>query len=187
MTEKEFINQIITDTKVKLSGEFARNFERKGFFDKKWPSNKFINRRGSPMMRSGKLRRSIQSRTGGSGITWSSSLPYAGIHNEGGKIKVTEKMKKFFWAMYYKSSGAIKVSTSKTMGEHVKLNDRNKKLAIESQQWKALALMKVGSEITIEQRQFIGDHTQIHTFVKEIINHNFEELERSWAKQNGFK
>lgn len=176
MTEKEFINQIITDTKVKLSEEFDRNFERKGFFDKKWPTNKFINRRGSPMMRTGKLRRSIQSRTGGSGITWSSSMPYAGIHNEGGKIKVTAKMKKFFWAMYYKAAGIKK-------GE----KKRVKKMSIEAEQWKALALMKVGNEITIEQRQFMGDHPQVHTFVKEIINHNFEELEQFWAKNNGFK
>jgi len=28
-------------------------------------------------------------------------VPYAKIHNEGGTIKVTKKMRSFFWAMYY--------------------------------------------------------------------------------------
>ncbi|WP_318546328.1 phage virion morphogenesis protein [Flavobacterium columnare] len=92
---------------------FDRNFERKAFFNQKWPTTSMRNRRGSLMMRTGALRRSIRSNVQGSQIVWKSSLPYAAIHNEGGEIIVTEKMKKFFWAMYYKSSGAILFNVKK--------------------------------------------------------------------------
>ncbi len=38
-------------------------------------------------------------------ISAGNGIPYAAIHNEGGtiQVQVTEKMKKYFWAMYYKT------------------------------------------------------------------------------------
>ena len=65
-------------------------------------------------------------------ITAGEGINYAAIHNEGGTItvKVTPKMKKFFWAMY-------------------------KKTGVEK--WKLLALTKKENfNIKIPKRQFIG-------------------------------
>src|SRR5690606_38490895 len=103
----KIIKNFIKDIEVDLNDEFDRNFERKAFFDKPWSQTKLSNSRGSLMMRSGNLRNSISSKISDNSITWTSSLPYASIHNEGGEITVTQKMKAFFWAMYYKSAGAI--------------------------------------------------------------------------------
>ena len=61
MDFKTFLNHVLTDTKVKLTEAFDRNFERKGFFNQKWPETKIPNRRGSLMIRTGTLRRSIRS------------------------------------------------------------------------------------------------------------------------------
>lgn len=173
MQPNDFLKNIITDTKVKLSDEFDKNFERKAFFDKKWTTTKLHNRRGSLMLRSGMLRRSIQSpKTVSNGITWSSSQPQAKLLNEGGVIVVTDKMRRFFWAMYYKTSGAMRQDVKKTSSNKI----RNQKLSDEASQWKALALKKKGDRMNITQRQFLGHHPQVDKIIKEIVDRNFKEL-----------
>lgn len=173
MKPEEFLKNTLTDIEVKLTEEFDKNFERKAFFDEKWKTNKIHDHRGSLMMRSGKLRRSIRSRLTPTGIQFSSSLPYAEIHNQGGDIQVTAKMKRYFWAMYYKSTGAIKTTKS----GRVRTSQRNVRLSQEAQKWRALALMKVGQKMKIEQRQFIGQHPKVDAIIKAIIQHNLKELE----------
>jgi phage gpG-like protein len=85
---------LLNDIKVELDSEFDRNFERKAFFDKKWDSVKKEPGTGSLMMRSGRLRGSIKSEIKGSSIEYTSSVPYANVHNEGEKI--TKKNGKSF-------------------------------------------------------------------------------------------
>lgn len=160
MQKEQFLRQILTDVKVKLGEEFDRNFERKAFFNEKWKNTRLINSRGSMMIRTGNLRRSIQSKINGDSITFSSSLPYADIHNNGGEITVTEKMKRYFWAMYIKAG----------------------KTSVEAQQYKVLALKKVGSKIKIEKRQFIGHHSEVDKMIKEIINNNLKEISNKLKK-----
>lgn len=175
MTPKDFLKQTLTDIKVKLGEEFDRNFERKAFFDEKWPATKLTYHRGSLMMRTGRLRKSLLSpKVTSNGIIWSSSLPYADIHNNGGEMRVTPQMRKFFWAKYYQASSA---TTKKKNGE-ASSSARNRKLSIEAEQWKALALKPIGSIIKIEKRQFIGSHPQVDKHIKEVINHNFGELKK---------
>lgn len=166
-----FLKNLLTDIKVELAQEFDRNFERKGFFDQKWPQTKLRNHRGSLMMRSGKLRRSISAKVGGNAITFSSNMPYAAIHNEGGEITVTAKMKRYFWAMHYKAGGAISPSSGGR-------GARNQRLSGEAAQWKALALMKVGTKMKIQQRQFIGHHPRVDQVIKQTADHNFKELQQ---------
>lgn len=175
MDANNFIKNIISDVRVDLSEEFDRNFERKAFFDKKWKGTNLPNQRGSLLSRSGKLRRSIMSKQNRNSVSWSSSLPYASIHNVGGEIVVTEKMKSFFWAMYYKSSNAIVFNVRKKAAANT---TRNRKLSAEAQQWKNLALQKVGSKMKIEQRQFIGDHPIVRQRTEDIIGVNFKELQQ---------
>lgn len=157
MNLKQIIKQTLADVRTKLTEEFDKNFERKAFFDKRWSETKLPNKRGSLMMRSGKLRRSIKSRVQGSSIVFSSDMPYAALHNEGGEIKVTLQMKKYFWAMYYKSSSG------------------GKRITQQSKQFKAMALKKVGDTITIEQRQFIGEHPEVEKAIEKIVSRNFSE------------
>ncbi|MGL4346488.1 MAG: hypothetical protein ACRCR9_00160 [Chitinophagaceae bacterium] len=68
--------------KTELDEEFDRNFEKKGFFSTKWQKSKAVG---------GTLRKSIQSQINGNTITYTSSVPYANIHSNGGKIQVTQK------------------------------------------------------------------------------------------------
>ncbi len=93
---ERIMQQILKDVRFTLDAAFDRNFERKPFFDRKWPARKIPAKRGSLLIRSGALRRSLHSTAKGTKITWKSYLPYARIHNEGGQIRVTAKMKRFF-------------------------------------------------------------------------------------------
>ena len=170
MNINDLEKKIIQDVAVELADEFDLNFERKAFFTDKWPSPKINNSRGSVMSRSGNLRRSIKYNVRGSTIMFSSSLPYAAIHNKGGELTVTAQMKKFFWAMYYKATGGV---TTKANGGESK-SKKNVRLTNEALKWRGLALMKIGHKIKVEKRQFIGDHPQVTAIIKDIVDSNLK-------------
>ena len=155
----KFLQNVIQDVKVDLVDEFDRNFERKAFFDEKWQQTKFHNRIGSLMIRRGNLRNSINADIQGNKIIFSSSLPYASIHNEGGELTVTTKMKKYFWAKHIEA--------------------KNTKNIIEAEQFKAMALKPIGSKIIIPKRQFIGNHPKVKEVVERAVNANLEELNKA--------
>lgn len=178
MNLKELENKITRDVAVELADEFDRNFERKAFFDKKWKQPKISNSRGTLMMRTGNLRRSIKYSVRDNQVLFSSALPYADIHNEGGEITVTKQMKSFFWAMYYKASGGI----SKTKSGSTANTTRNAKLSNEAKSWKNLALMKVGHKMKIEQRQMVGDHPALDKPIKAAMDYRIEEYNNELAK-----
>lgn len=173
---EKLVQQIVQDTAVDLTQAFDKSFETKSFFNKKWKASKYPNRKGSLMLRNGNLRRSIKHSTTNGLIRWKSSFPYASIHNEGGEIKVTAKMKRFFWAMHYKSSNAVLYNVRSKKQANTQ---RNRKLNEEALKWKALALQKVGTVMTIEQRQFIGWHPQVDVMLKRIVNNNLAEVNKA--------
>lgn len=179
MDLKELENKITRDVAVELADEFDRNFERKAFFDQKWKQPKISNSRGTLMMRTGNLRRSIKYSVRDNQVLFSSSLPYAAIHNEGGEIVVTKQMKSFFWAMYYKASGGITKTKSGTTSNTV----RNTRLSAEAQSWKNLALMKIGHKMKIERRQIVGDHPALDKPIKAAMDYRIEEYNNELAKQ----
>lgn len=169
---QEVINNILKDIKVELGDEFDRNFERQGFFSEKWQRRKSPTRPGGAILvDTGKLRRSIKSRSTSDSIVFSSDLPYASIHNEGGEIKVTRKMKAYFWHKYYDATGSF---GRKKNGEPRK-DKRTVQLSTEAAFWKYLALMKEGSSIKIPKRQFLGASPEVEQAVREIIEENLEE------------
>ncbi len=149
MNPNDFLKKILQDVKVDASQHFDRNFERKAFFNQKWPASRMQNNRGSLMMRTGALRRSIRSNIQGNQIVWKSSLPYGSLHNEGGEIIVTDKMKRFFWAMFYKSDGAITMKREGSGNVKMRNTERNRKLSSEAEQWKAMALQKTGKKMKV--------------------------------------
>ena len=91
---ERFISLTLKDIGTKISGEFDRNFEREAFFNEHWARRKCNDDESRGLLtRTGTLRRSIKTETTGHSVVFSSDLPYAAIHNEGGAITVTRKMK----------------------------------------------------------------------------------------------
>lgn len=171
------IKNTIRDLQVQLADEFDRNFERKSFFNTPWKPTKVAISRGSLLLRTGALRQSIIAshsdlRYSEGSLNFQSSLPYAALHNDGGIIKVTAKMKKYFWAMYYKAAGSI---TKKQDGTASR-SKRNTALTEEAQYWKNMALIKLGTELKVPQRQFIGHHPQVDKLVMEVIDTNVQDF-----------
>lgn len=142
----DLITSILRDLQVELADEFDRNFQRGAFFNEPWPAK----RDGSPshLVKTGKLRRSIQSVITGNRLKFTSSEPYAAIHNEGGTITVTKRMNAYFWAKF-KESGQL--------------------------HWKRLALVKVGSKITIPKRQFLGSSPEVERAIERVIDDNVRD------------
>lgn len=80
----ELKKDILDDLRVELTDEFDRNFERKGFFSDKWKPRAREYPRGSLLLVTGAMRRSIKSEVSGDGVRFTSAMPYTAIHNEGG-------------------------------------------------------------------------------------------------------
>lgn len=177
--KKDFLKILLNDICVELSDEFDRNFERKGFFERKWKPRRNEGK-GSLMLQTGKLRRSLRGKvTGNNSVTWTSSEPYADIHNRGGTITITAKMRRFFWAKYYELGGKIRYNKKGGMSK------ASIRVSKEAEYYRALALKKVGSKITIPQRQFIGDHPRVKECVKECTDALLKEFLNDIKK--GFK
>lgn len=141
---------ILDDMRVDLSEEFDRNFERKGFFSDKWKPRAHDYTRGSLLMVSGDMRKATQGEVSGDGVRFKSSMPYTAVHNEGGKITVTARMKNFFWHKF------------KETGEDG---------------WKYMALMPVGRVIEIPERRFIGDGPETQRIIREAIQRNLDKFD----------
>ena len=84
MNSKDLLHRILSDMRVELTEEFDKNFERKAFFTDKWKKRANPDAKGSLLIVTGTLRRSIRSEVRGNGVRFSSAVPYASIHNEGG-------------------------------------------------------------------------------------------------------
>ncbi|MDU1892745.1 MAG: hypothetical protein E6767_18855 [Dysgonomonas sp.] len=80
-------------------------------------------------------------------------LVYAETHNEGAQITVTDKMKKFWWAMYYEFAGKVR----RTQNGRISQSRANLIVNAKAEYCKNMALMKVGSKVKIPKRQFIGE------------------------------
>jgi len=91
------------------------------------------------------------------------TLPYGKIHNEGGKIKVSGKMRKFFWAKHYEN-GSYQTNAK---GKRVFVPNEAGKI------WRNMALMKKGF-IEIPKREYLmipaSDFPRITNNLQKIIN-----------------
>lgn len=169
---RKVVRRILGDIRVELGDEFDQNFERQGFFAEKWQRRKSpIRGDGHILVASGKLRQSIKSRSDDASITFYSDLDYAAIHNEGGEIKVTARMKRFFWHKYYEAQGSFGRRKNGTPRQ----DKRNQRLGTEAEFWRAMALMKEGKAIKIPRRQFLGMAPEVETEVRKIIEDNLAD------------
>ena len=80
-------------------------FRTKAWGGVPWAPTRWVNMRGSLMLRTGALRRSLTFRTEGNRVIVSSSMTYAQIHNEGGvvTVPVTERMRRYFFVLHHKT------------------------------------------------------------------------------------
>ena len=170
---KKIVRRILKSIAVECRDEFDRNFDRQAFFSRSWQRRKSpINARYKTLHGpQSTLRRSLMAHVEDGAVVFSTDLPYAAIHNEGGEIPVTARMKRYFWARYYEANGGM---GRKKSGE-LRQTKENRRLSTEADFWKAMALMKVGQRIRIPQRQFLGWSPEIGKAVEEIIS---EELDR---------
>lgn len=173
--ENEFnriIRNILRDIQVEMTDEFDRNFERQAFFSQAWQRRKSPTRPGGLILvDSSGLRRSVYSEIKDSSIVFRTDHPAAAIHNEGGEIKVTLRMKRFFWHKYYETTGSFGRRKDGTQ----RRDKRNIQLTTEAEFWKFMALMKVGKTIKIPKRQFLGNSPEVEQTVRQIIEENITE------------
>lgn len=164
--------RILKDIQIDLKDEFDKNFERQGFFSEKWERRRSPLRAGrATLVDTGGLRRSVRSRVTADGVTFYSAHPAADIHNEGGDIKVTARMKGYFWHRYYEAVGGF---GRKKNGE-LRNDKRTRRLSGEAAFWKYMALMRVGSVIRIPKRQFLGAASEVEKAVTDIIETRLSE------------
>lgn len=172
----EVLRRIFADIEVELTDEFDNNFTRQAFFTEKWARRKSpVNQDKGILAGKGKLRKSIRVSRKGNKLTFSSNLPYAAIHNDGGVIKVTQRMKRYFMARYLKARGSMGYRKNGTLRN----NRRNARLSAEAEFFKAMALMKVGKEIKMPRRRFMGNSPEVEAAIREIVAENLMEYFRS--------
>ena len=96
---------------------------------------------------------------------------YAAIHNDGGEIVVTGRMKRFFWHKYYEPPGRSGEGRTENCGK----TNENARLDTEADFWMFMALKKEGSTIKIPRRRFLGTSPEVEKAVREIVEENLTE------------
>lgn len=144
---------------------FTMNFKRQGFLNNgihAWPPRKNDQSEGRAILvgkGSGRLMRSIRViKADQEIVVVGTDVPYAKAHNEGaafkGRIPITEKSRKFFWAMFYQTG-----------------DERYKRMALTKK-------TEFNPFIKIPKRQFIGNSKEltdeINTWFKTKIQTAFK-------------
>lgn len=140
---------------------------------KQWPKRKFEfnNRKGAALLKkSGALQRDLRFRTSGNRVAVVSNLPYSRIHNEGGKIPITPKMRRFFWAKYMEAYG--KVTFSIKSKQMTKAGTRQN---ADAEIWKALALTKK-THLDVPPRPFLYHTTDLYKELDEVFIKKVKEI-----------
>lgn len=164
---------------------FRENFRLSGFMNgglRAWPATRRQQTGGKsaaanygPLLsRRNRLFGSIGYKPGPGYVVIGTSLPYAAIHNDGGTVSptVTLKMRKFAWAMYYRSLG-----TKSSKGSKDSKGRKGATVPAEAERWKALALTrKQKLNITIPKRQFIGDSQELNAAINRKIGEEMDKL-----------
>ena len=94
-------------------------------------------------------------------------VPYAAIHNEGGTVNptVTPEMRRFAWAMFYKSSGKKKGKKGSMLSNP------------DAERWKALALTKKSKlTVKIPKRQFLGESAELRKSINDKIEKELSKI-----------
>lgn len=148
---RNIYDDILRDARVKLTEMFNQNFREQGFFGQKWVATKVskTNKRGkgSILIVTGAMRRSIRSMVRGMAVVFTSHLPYTALHNEGGNFSVTVR------------------AHSRT---HPKSG-------------KSYNVRQHSRQMSMPQRQFIGDHEKVQEALGDIVNKNLQRFSQRLA------
>lgn len=143
-----FRNTIPDKIAIAVVNFFKRNFELQGFVDnglQKWKPITNPKDRGRKILsKRGNLKRALKKFRADRNkviVGVAADVKYAAIQNDGGQIRITPKMRRYFWAMF-----------KQTKEEY----------------WRGLALTKK-EFIVIPQRQFIGDSKALVKNVDRMI------------------
>ena len=155
---------------------FKASFRKQEGGGKKWAPRKFNmpGKQRALLMNRGTLRNEIKGTSSANRAVIYNPLPYAEIHNEGGTITITPKMRRFFWAMYFKTmGGATSYSRSSVKGKrstNAKSSlSKGRKLMEQALPWKLLALHK-GDKLTIPSRPFIYHSSELNAKIDRYID-----------------
>ncbi len=155
---KAILKQLPHNVSQQALSHFKGSFRKQGFTDYSfiaWPKRR-DDLSHKILMQSNNLMNDLKVRAETiNHIVIATELPYADIHNNGGKfsIPITQKMRNFFWAMF-KSTG--------------------------KESWKWMALTKKKRfPIRIPQRQFIGNSAELN---KNIDNKIMETIIKQFNK-----
>lgn len=149
------------------------NFRQGGFYGRPWqqPKRRTLGFKGAaggygPLLSgSNHLMNSNEYKAEQAKVYIRNPLVYAAIHNDGGDITVTAKMKKYFWYRFKQAQGG---SGGAPAGRRA--GGRNSgALSPEAGFWKAMALKRVGSKIHIPKRQFLGTSPRLEREITQII------------------
>jgi len=128
-------------------------------------SPEFNKRKGAAVLtKTGTLQRDLRYRTAGHRVGIISAMPYSQILNDGGKIPITPRMRRFFWAMYYQEMGRVLYSVKKKS-----MTKASVKHNTDAEIWKNMALTKK-THIEIEARPFLYDTRDLIA----ALNNEFE-------------
>ena len=160
---------------------FRESFVNGGFTDasfQKWTQTNSPMAGKRTMYNKGRLMRSIKKLSASlTKVVVIADSEYADIHNKGGYIVVTARMKKYFWYKYYSFVGDVSVNKKGA----VSLNKRNVGLGKKAMFCKAMALKPVGSKIKIPKHQFMGNsQTMMRNFDKWFGGVIKYQVENQW-------
>lgn len=189
-THQEAVNNLISNIMPTIAGNiaikhFKKNFDKGGFVNnglKRWKPSKRIGRSESAednyrTLLSGRthLYDNVNYTPGVGRVTIFNSVPYASIHNKGGTIPITTKMRKFGWAKYFEEAGI----TRGMSGEEKK--KKREAATDNATRWLGLALTKK-SNLTIAQRQFIGPSKELSEQLRARLDKELEKLDKQYFK-----
>ena len=192
MDEKKFIRQLETHQKElnrlihrrlpvligrMAKDHFQNNFRLQGFLNNgltRWPETRRQQSGGKsaasqygPLLSSrNHLFASIKYSPADASVIIANDLLYAPLHNWGGSTHpaVTDKMRRFAWAMFYKEAGIKRNASKKSKKKRADEAAANPL----AQKWRALALTKKKKlSVHIPQRQFLGDSRELQDMIHE--------------------
>ncbi len=165
---------------------FKDNIRKRGGYPQegaleRWPQRKYSTRlqRGKKLLQGkGRLRENIRTifvdeKTARIGVDNPNVLPYARAHQEGAEIKVTPKMKGYFWAQHYKATGK-----KKTPGGKKKTAGPKPRQSPDAEFYKAMALKPVNSVIKIPRRKYLHANQDIARGAGREIERMFNDLNK---------
>ena len=141
---------------------------------KNWPNRGFgpPSRSGATLLKKrGRLQRSVKHSKTTTGVTIKSDTPYSTLQNDGGKIKVTAKMRRVFWAMVYKNWQKGVSYDIATKG--LKNTKQSQKFGGEAEFWFKMAMAK---EIEVKARPFIYDTPELPNRIDKYFIKKIQEI-----------